>query len=267
MPNSSCPPASEFPDGRKWILQPFHSRYVISHTLGLLKSAALLEYPQVYLDYLRDKIANHHYGDWDEIYKSMGTKKPKYDLWLDKHDRILKESSTIPIIDLGCGYGNDTLYLHERGYAVISCDFSMEALKRLNHFINKPVIRHFDMLAGLPFENGSARVVIADLSIHYFLWKDTERIVDDIRRVLTDGGHLLCRVNSIKNMHYTEAEVVKIEENYYDFGQRKKRFFDRKHFEMLFREWDIAHIEEYSLERFRSTKVLWEIAIRKPVRA
>ena len=184
--------------------------------------------------------------------------------WTNTHG-VLKDSKDIPIIDLGCGYGNDTLYLHERGYKVISCDLSMEALKRLDYFIDKPVIKHFDMLAGLPFENSSAKIVIADLSIHYFLWKDTGRIVEEIRRVLTDGGHLLCRVNSAKDMQRCLAAGVSIEEYYYDFGGRKKRFFDRDHLESLFRSWDIRHIDEYSLERFGSSKVIWEIAVSKAV--
>ncbi len=225
--------------------------------------AALLEYPHEHLDYLDDRTVNHHYGNWDEIYKSIGSTRPEYDLWLEKYAEILKGSRDIPIIDLGCGYGNVTLFLHERGYKVISCDLSMEALKRLNHLIDEPVIKHFDMLGGLPFETGSAKIVIADLSIHYFLWSDTERIVQEIGRVLTGGGYLLCRVNSVKNMQRCADKGIRMEENYYDFGGRKKRFFERNHLERLFRAWDICHIDEYSLERFGSTKVLWETAVRK----
>lgn len=189
--------------------------------------------------------------------------KPEYDLWLAKYAGILQDSKDIPIIDLGCGYGNDTLFLYERGHKVISCDLSLEALKRLDHFIDMPVIRHFDMLAGLPFEDSSAKIIIADLSIHYFLWNDTERLVAEIRRVLTNDGHLLCRVNSAKNMQCAAGDGARIEENYYDFGGRKKRFFNRTHLERLFSAWNICRIDEYTLERYGSAKVLWEIDVRK----
>mgnify|MGYP000041994864 CR=1 FL=1 len=39
------------------------------------------------------------------------------------------------ILDLGCGIGADTLYLLERGYNVLSCDFSVEALKSIENNI------------------------------------------------------------------------------------------------------------------------------------
>ena len=247
------------------ILKDFFSPVIHSKVFSLFKGSALLEYPQEYLDRLQDEVANHHYDNWDKIYQSFGKKKPEYDPWLQKYDGLLKASKDDPIIDLGCGYGNDTLYLHERGYKVISCDLSLEALKRLDHFIDKPVIRHFDMLAGLPFDNCSARVIIADLSIHYFRWEETERIVEEIGRVLDKGGYCLCRVNSVKNMECEAGNGVKIEENYYDFGSRKKRYFDKNCLERLFRTWDICHIGEYCLERFGSAKAVWDMAVRKAV--
>lgn len=259
-------PAQEFLKGKKWMpLESFYTRYIVSPAERIIRSAALLEYPQEYLDLILEKTVDHHYGNWDEIYKSVGRLQPEYDLWLDKYVDILKESKDIPIIDLGCGYGNDTLYLHEKGYTVISCDLSGEALKRLDHFIDKPIIRQFDMLTGLPFDNDSARIIIADLSIHYFLLKDTEKLVEEIKRVLTGGGHLLCRMNSTEIMRRDAGDGVKIEENYYDLGGRKKRFFDRNQLERLFKTWDMCHIDEYSLDRFGSAKILWEIAVRKPV--
>jgi len=264
MASKACPSHSTVPLHRKkGILQEFYFRYIHQSALRFLKAVALLEYPHEYLHFLNDRTVNHHFGNWDEIYRRVGSEKHAYDLWLEKYAGIIEDSRDIPIIDLGCGYGNDTLYLHERGYKVISCDLSIEALKRLDHFIDKPVIRRFDMLAGLPFDDGSVKIVIADLSIHYFLWKDTERLVEEIRRVLTDDGYLLCRVNSAEIMQCDAGKGVKIEEGYYDLGGRKKRYFGKNHLERLFSAWDICHIDEYCLERFGSTKVLWEIAVRK----
>ena len=88
-------------------------------------------------------------------------------------------------------------------------------------------------------------------------------IVEEIRRVLTNVGYLLCRVNSAKDIQCDAREGVKIEENYYDLGGRKKRYFEMHHLKRLFRAWDICHIEEYSFERFGSIKVIWEVAIKK----
>lgn len=58
-----------------------------------------------------------------------------YDLWLDEYKNILQENKDNEILDLGCGIGADTLYLLERGYNVLSCDFSVEALKSIENNI------------------------------------------------------------------------------------------------------------------------------------
>jgi SAM-dependent methyltransferase len=182
---------------------------------------------------------------------------------LEKYAGILKESRDVPIVDLGCGYGNDTLYLHERGYQVVSCDLSMEALNRLSHFVDKPVIRNFDMLTGLPFDTGSARIIIADLSLHYFSWADTRRIINDIERVLSNGCYLLCRVNSTRDTHHGTGEGLQLEEDYYEIKGRKKRFFSQDRLKELFINWHISYMGEYSLIRFGKEKMLWEVAARK----
>ncbi len=101
-------------------------------------------------------------------YISVGRLQPAYDFWLKKNAGILKALKDIPIIDLGCGYGNETLYLHEKGYTVISCDLSGEALKRLRHIMDRPMTQQFDMLSRLPCDDGAAKIIIADFSLHYF---------------------------------------------------------------------------------------------------
>jgi SAM-dependent methyltransferase len=242
-----------------------YSMPIVKFSLALLRGAGLLEYPQAYLDCLHDSRTDHHYGNWDEIYRNLGSAKPEYDLWLEKYECILKESKTLPIIDLGCGYGNDSLYLSERGYKVISCDFSVEALNRLAHFIDKPVVKHFDILGGLPFEDCSAKVLIANLSIHYFLWKDTEKIVGDISRVLTEGGYFFCRVNAVSEHDCRSENREEIEANFYKVRGRNKRFFDRKDLERLFQGWETIHIETYTFERFGAAKTVWEVLLRKSV--
>ncbi len=200
--------------------------------------------------------------EWNKIFISCGDEKPKYDDWLDKFDDVLSLSKNKDIIDLGCGFGNDTLYLTERGYSVISCDYSIEALNRLDKFIKEPRKMLFNMLDGLPFGDNSAIVIISDLSLHYFSWEDTKRIVDDISRVLEDGGYLICRVNSVKDFNFGAGMGEIIEDNYYDVGGKKKRFFDQKSLESLFQgSWLIHHIKECEMHRYARTKIVWELLI------
>ncbi len=58
---------------------------------------------------------------WNNIHKTYDREKIKYDDWLQLFDRAIINCKT-PVIDLGCGSGNDTLYLIEKGKTVIPCD-------------------------------------------------------------------------------------------------------------------------------------------------
>jgi SAM-dependent methyltransferase len=199
---------------------------------------------------------------WNEIYESNIDRKPKYDLWLDKYEDILINTKDTPIIDLGCGFGNDTLYLKEKGYEVISCDFSEKALARLGKFIEKLNSKCFDMKSGLPFDDNSAKIIIADLSLHYFTWEDTLKILKEISRVLTDDGVLLCRVNSVNDVNHGAGQGVEIEENLYDINGRLKRFFNEENLRNLFKDWDIQYINESEINRYKMIKIAWEISVK-----
>jgi SAM-dependent methyltransferase len=200
---------------------------------------------------------------WNKQFLASGNKRVTYDLWLDKYEDILKSSKDTPIIDLGCGLGNDTMYLHERHYKVISCDYSEEALKKLGLFINNPVTKLFDMKNGLPFETESVKVIIADLSLHYFSWAETKKIVNEIKRVLKEDGFLLVRVNSVKDANYGAGKGIMIEKNYYNIDGNLKRFFDKEQLEELFMDWEVKYINEYEMNRYISSKILWEMAVKK----
>ena len=121
----------------------------------------------------------------------------------------------------------------------------------------------FDMLQGLPFENESIRIIIADLSLHYFAWSDTEMILQDTKRVLMPGGYLLCRMNSTNDTNYGAGQGIKIEDNYFEVNGNCKRFFDKNQIEKLFDKWDIRYVNEYQMDRYKLPKVLWELAARK----
>ncbi len=200
---------------------------------------------------------------WNSDYIKFTPKKPKYDLWLDKYSDILKLSKDTPIVDLGCGRGSDSLYLSERGYKVISCDISEVAIDNVKEFVPGVETMVMDILEGLPFENISAKVIVADLSLHYFYWKDTVSIVNDIKRVLSSDGYLLCRLNSIKDVNHGAGQGDIIEENYYAVEGKMKRFFNREQIERLFQGWKFRHISEYQMDRYRLPKILWEVSVKK----
>ncbi|WP_248925595.1 class I SAM-dependent methyltransferase [Paenibacillus hamazuiensis] len=207
---------------------------------------------------------NNPVSRWDRIFADTDRGKPVYDDWLDKHEHILRLSADLPVIDLGCGYGCDTLYLAERGYRVISCDISEEALKQIRRYIPEAETVPLNLLDGLPFADGSAALIIADLSLHYFRWADTVRIAGEIRRVLQPGGYLLCRVNSIRDELFGAGQGRMAEPNYYETEEGHfKRFFEREDLLELFKHWNVEYLQEADMHRYGRKKVLWEAALHK----
>ena len=150
---------------------------------------------------------------WNETHKKYYTGKIIYDNWLDDYKQILSKIKT-SVLDLGCGTGNDTLYLVERGFKVIACDYSETALDKIRKELNKIETRLVDISEKLPFGDNCFDLIIADLSLHYFDEKTTKNIMKEIKRVLKPKGHLLARVNSIEDVNHGAGKGKIIEKKF-----------------------------------------------------
>lgn len=189
--------------------------------------------------------------------------KPNYDLWLDKHVKILEKSKEEYIVDLGCGSGGDSLYLSERGYKVVACDYSEEALKTINKFLPEVETLQIDISKILPFENESVEIIIADLSLHYFDDETTKSIIKEIRRVLKRDGYLIGRVNSINDLNYGAGSGKEIEKNFYLTEEGYKRFFSGEDIQNYFKEFIIEIYEENCVMKYGKKKRAFEFLCRK----
>lgn len=197
---------------------------------------------------------------WNEIYRHAEPEESQADRWLDKYAAFLEQSKPTAVIDLGCGRGADTAYLIGRGHQVIACDLSEEALQRVAKLSPDAVTQQLNLLQGLPFESGSAKVIVADLSLHYFSWADTSAIVSELQRVLQRGGALLCRLNSVMDKEFGAGQGREIEPHFYEFEGRFKRFFDKDEIRRLFEHWSIVHLEHSTMHRYSKPKRCWDFA-------
>lgn len=200
---------------------------------------------------------------WNNIYKSITNQKPIYGPWLDKYKYILTKHKDTTIIDLGCGTGSDTLYLTERNYKVLSCDYSEEALNIVKSHIPNSKTMQLDLREKLPFKNESISVIIADLSLHYFNNVTTKSIIKEIKRVLKPNGYLIGRVNSVNDINYGAQSGKEIEKHFYLTESGYKRFFDKEDIEYYFREFEIKCCTEESMMRYGNEKIAWEFAAQK----
>lgn len=200
---------------------------------------------------------------WDAIFDNYARDRIKYDDWLQLFDRAIDNCKT-PIIDLGCGCGNDTLYLLEKGKEVIPCDQSKSAIQSIKR--NFPEVEKaecFDMTKGLPFEDNLTDIIISDLSLHYFTEEKTFEILEEIKRVLKPNGVLFFRVNSVKDINYGAGKGVQIEPNFYKIEDGSyKRFFNAEDIDKFFEGWEKLYVHEETMKRYGGEKICYRGAMQ-----
>jgi SAM-dependent methyltransferase len=187
------------------------------------------------------------------------------DPWLQRWVPLIVERGTDhPVLELGCGNGEDTATLIENGMDVIALDVCEHAIA--NAQSRAPAARLFcrDLREPFPLAPESTGVVIASLSLHYFPWQETEALLRRIHDSLRPSGLLLCRLNSTNDHHYGASGHPQIEENYYAVDGKPKRFFNQTAVERLFsRGWNILGMEERYTDKYEKPKSLWEIVLEK----
>jgi SAM-dependent methyltransferase len=99
------------------------------------------------------------------------------------------------VLDLGCGDGPFVPVLVERGAKVTGADVAERALERAR--INSPGARYVRVEAHgpFPFADASFDLVWASEVVEHVA--DTERWVNEVRRVLRPGGRLLVTTPSV----------------------------------------------------------------------
>lgn len=203
---------------------------------------------------------------WDNWSKRRSS-VPVYDLWLDEYKNILDENKDNEILDLGCGIGADTLYLLERGYNVLSCDFSVEALKSIENNIPNSKTLYLDMMKKFSIADKKYSLIIADLSLHYFNNETTIHIMKEIKRILKDGGVLLARVASVNDFNFGAGQGEKQENNCYFEGAYTKSFFDLEDVNKYFSIIGDVEAKESQMtrdeEEYSKSKVLYTIKVEK----
>ncbi len=94
------------------------------------------------------------------------------------------------LLDVGCGNGEVTVKLKERGFEVYGVDFSSVAISMAKSKSVNAIVHDVD--TGLPFKNGSFDVVwCGDILEHIF---DPIFVLKEINRTLKDDGIVLITV-------------------------------------------------------------------------
>ena len=199
---------------------------------------------------------------WDNIHSKYLSEEIRYDEWLKDYNDILITCNS-SVLDLGCGLGNNTLYLKERGLDVISLDFSQVALDKIKDEIPGAKTVLADISKPLPFDDFEFEIIIADLSLHYFDKETTIKIMQEIKRILRPGGHLIARVNSTKDVNYGAGSGEEIEENYFKIDGSYKRFFSLIDVIKFFSYIGDVKVYPSIITRYSLPKEVYEVVVEK----
>lgn len=204
---------------------------------------------------------------WNDEYWEYVINNNKADFikesWLEKYIAEINKVESKTAIDLGCGIGQDTKWLLDKGFDVVSCDFSDRALNKLKEIMPNSKTMQIDIKEKLPFKNNSIGLINANLSIHYFSMENTIKIFNEIRRVLNPNGLFVGRVNSDKNEDYIQEDTKKIEKDFYYINGIYKRLFNKEQFNILTKEWKVLALNENIIVRLNKKKALWEFILQK----
>ncbi|MDO8386768.1 MAG: class I SAM-dependent methyltransferase [Polaromonas sp.] len=169
-----------------------------------------------------------------------------------------------PVLEIGCGHGDDTAVLAGAGLKVTAFDLSRTAVAVAKARVSSATIECGDIRDPFPVAPGQAGLVVASLSLHYFGWEETVAIVERVREVLRPGGLLLCRLNSTEDHHFGASGHPQIEPHFFLVDGESKRFFDETDVNRLFASgWQRLSLEHIVTRKYLRSKALWEVVLTR----
>lgn len=107
-----------------------------------------------------------------------------YDVLIEE----IEKSESGKILDVGCGNGNLFTLLPKNKYELYGVDFSQNMIIEAKSKCRNATFSVADAEM-LPFDDDSFDIVVCNASFHHYIHPD--RVLEEMRRVLKDGGKLL----------------------------------------------------------------------------
>ena len=186
------------------------------------------------------------------------------DPWLERWlPLITQKCANKELLEIGCGRGWDTIVLAEAGLKVQAIDLH-DGDQLQNQLLNVR-FQQVDVQDFFPQPENRYPVILASLSLHYFPWDITRRLIEDVHHALDQDGLLLFRVNSTEDKLYGAEGYPEISHHFYQVGEQSKRFFDDADLAQLFvtHKWSIMSQENMTIDRFDRLKNVWELILKK----
>lgn len=186
------------------------------------------------------------------------------DPWLKRWLPLIAEHGQgRPVLELGCGLGDDTSTLVAAGFTVHAIDLSSAAVAATQCRVPRAHVTCADMRSPFPLGQHAAGAVIASLSLHYFKWAETVELIARIRDTLAPNGVFLCRLNSTEDHNFGASGHPMVEPDYYLVNGQPKRFFNEAAIEQLFDAgWQLHAKAHVVTRKYIQSKALWEVVLQ-----
>ena len=169
-----------------------------------------------------------------------------------------------PVLEIGCGHGDDTATLAAAGLRVLAFDLSRVAVGIAKLRVPSATVQCRDVRDPFPEQAHELGVVVASLSLHYFAWAETLALAERVRAALRPGGVFLCRLNSTEDKNFGARGHPEIEPNYFLVDGSPKRFFDEPSVRALFATgWRVLSLEHFTTRKYLKPKSLWEVVLER----
>lgn len=113
------------------------------------------------------------------------------------------------ILDIGAGKGRHAFFFAENGFEVGAIDLSESGIEYIKNVANEKKLNVNAVVAdmtNLPFEDNRFDCVICFHTIYHTDYNGVKKALQEIRRILKNGGEAFISFNSKENPNYVESE-------------------------------------------------------------
>jgi SAM-dependent methyltransferase len=173
-------------------------------------------------------------------------------------DSYEKKRSTQRILDAGCGHGRHIVFLAEQHFNVYGIDQSTHALGMASSWLAKRGLKaslNVGDVTRLPFRDGTFDVVISYGVMDHLKPDQASDAIEEIRRILTDGGYLYVTLRSAEDCEYGRGKRVARNTFTLQTGYEKglvQHFYNWEEASELLRRFKLFDVECHD-ERFPSS--------------
>jgi ubiquinone/menaquinone biosynthesis C-methylase UbiE len=158
---------------------------------------------------------------WDTAHQKTHQPGSLHSHWAEEKEKLFPRNSLV--VDVGGGTGEDAVYFLSKGHSVVLLDISPFALKKAEEKVAaanmqaKFAAKQSDYgLHQIPVKDNSVSVVYSRIALNYFDKDHTQRLFQDIYRILKPGGSAYLSFKSPEDkeeLEYLEKTTVLFEPN------------------------------------------------------